>query len=130
MLTAAQTVRLILVSFALWLVATAYIQWLPSAFTDPTMGTVGFVTTLPMAWASVWLVNRVGGLGTDQLLAGVAIVGAVAMMIDGAALRFFPTVYSRDELTLRLGAAWLLWGYGVSLGIALIWVTRAEVRER
>jgi hypothetical protein len=122
MLTAARTARLLLVSLILWFVATAYIRWIPGAFTDPVRGPLGFVTTFPMAWASVWLVRRLVAPG--QLLAGVALVGAVAMMIDGAALRFFPAVYGTDEFTLRLGAAWLLWGYGVSLGIALIWAER------
>jgi hypothetical protein len=122
MLTTARTVRLSCVSLILWLIATAYIRWMPDTFTDPMKGSLGFVTTFPMAWASVWLVRRLGT--PDQLLAGVALVGALAMMIDGAALRFFPAVYGADELTLRLGAAWLLWGYGVSLGIAWIWAAR------
>lgn len=119
---AARTIRLSCVSLILWLIATAYIRWMPDAFTDPMKGPLGFVTTFPMAWVSVWLVRRLGA--PDQLLAGVALVGALAMMIDGAALRFFPAVYGTDEFTLRLGAAWLLWGYGVSLGIAWIWAAR------
>jgi hypothetical protein len=47
----------------------------------------------------------VGRLSADQLLAGVALVGAVAMMMDGAALKWFSGVYGFDEKTLRLGAA-------------------------
>ena len=121
MFTVTRTIRLCLLSLTLWLIATAYIRWMPGAFTDPVMGSLGFVTTFPMAWASVWLIRRIA---PDQLLAGVSLVGAVAMMIDGAALRFFPGVYGADALPLRLGAAWLLWGYGVSLAIALIWAWR------
>ncbi len=124
MLTAPQTIRLVLVSLALWLLATATIRWMPAALTDPVMGPLGFITTFPMAWASIWLVWRLGALTPDRLLAGVSLVGALAMMIDGAALRFSPQVYGSDPQVLRLGAAWLLWGYGVSLGIALLWVRR------
>jgi hypothetical protein len=124
MFTRAQTIRLAFVALALWLVATAYIRYLPDAFTGPVTGPLGFITTFPMAWASIWLVRRLGALTPGQLLAGVSLVGAVAMMIDGAALRFFPQAYGSDPLVLRLGAAWLLWGYGVSLGIALIWAGR------
>ena len=128
MLTHTQMIRLPLISMALWLVATAYIRFMPDAFTSPMLGPLGFVTTFPMAWASIWLVKRLGALVPGQLLAGVSLVGAVAMMIDGAALRFWPQVYGSDTLVLRLGAAWLLWGYGVSLGVALIWAMRTHSR--
>jgi hypothetical protein len=127
MLQPGQFLRLSLLSLALWVLATAYIHAWPAAFRDPVMGAVGFVTSLPMAWLSVWLVKRIAG---PHLLAGVALVGAVAMMIDGAALRFLPQVYGDSETVLRLGAAWLLWGYGVSLGIALLWAQRSAVAQR
>ena len=130
MLTPAQTIRLVFVALALWLVATAYIRYLPDAFTGEVPGSLGFVTSFPMAWASIWLVQRLGALAPGQLLSGVSLVGAAAMMIDGAALRFFPQAYGSDPLVLRLGAAWLLWGYGVSLGIALIWAGRSVTAAR
>jgi hypothetical protein len=41
------------------------------------------------------------------------------MMIDAVALLWFSWVYGTDEKTMRLAAAWLLWGYGISLVIAL-----------
>ena len=85
-----QTIRLVLLSLALWIAATLYIRFLPSALTDPLQGNLGFVTTLPAAWLSVWLVKICGKLTAGQLMPGVAVVGAVAMMIDGAALRWLP----------------------------------------
>jgi hypothetical protein len=117
--TPTQTIRLMLLSLALWIAATLYIRFLPDALTDPLRGDLGFATTLPAAWLSVWLVKRCGGLAAGQLMAGVGVVGAMAMMIDGAALRWFPGLYGSEETVLRLGAAWLLWGYGVSLAVAL-----------
>jgi len=87
MLRPRQIVSLTLLSAALWVLATLYIRLLPSAFTDPVKGAVGFITTFPIAWLSVRLVKVVGRLSADQLMSGVAFVGAVAMMIDGAALR-------------------------------------------
>ncbi len=122
--TRSQTVRLVLLSLALWVVATAYIRFAPGAFSDPLQGNIGFLTTLPMAWASVWLIQRFARLTTDQLMQGVSVVGAVAMMIDGAALRWMHGLYGADETIVRLGAAWLLWGYGVSLGVALVMASR------
>ncbi|MCP5412975.1 MAG: hypothetical protein H6924_12800 [Alphaproteobacteria bacterium] len=82
-----------------------------------------------MAWVSVWLVLKLGNLAPRELPAGAAFVGSIAMMIDGAALRFAPWLYGTDDNVLRLGAAWLLWGYGVSFAIALIWARRSTVIE-
>ena len=128
MLTRMQIARLLALSVALWLMATLYIRLLPSALINPVQGSLGFVTTVPAAWLSVWLISSVGKLAVDQLLLGVALVGAAAMMVDGVALRWFPDVYGFDPLALRLGAAWLLWGYGVSLAIALVTVIRPRSR--
>jgi hypothetical protein len=120
MLTRVQVLSLFAVSAIFWILATLYIHFLPGAFTNPVRGAIGFITTFPIAWLSVLFTKWVGRLSADQLLLGVAIVGAIAMMIDGIVLRWFPGAYSGDPLTLRLGAAWLLWGYGVSLCIAIL----------
>ncbi len=71
----------------------------------------------------------VGGGDPLYSLAAGGVVGALAMMIDGVALRWFPGVYGSDPVVLRLGAAWLLWGYGVSLGIAVIMAARQVTRR-
>jgi hypothetical protein len=120
MLNKVQVLSLVTVGAIFWILATLYIHFLPGAFTNPVQGAIGFITTLPIAWLSVLLTKWVGRLSAEQLLLGVGIVGAFAMMIDGIALRWFPVAYSGDPLTLRLGAAWLLWGYGVSLCIAIL----------
>jgi hypothetical protein len=120
MLNRVQVLVLIALSAVFWVLATLYIHFLPGAFTNPVQGATGFITTLPIAWLSVLLTRSVARLSANQLLPGVGIVGAIAMMIDGIALRWFPTAYSGDQIILRLGAAWLLWGYGVSLCVAIL----------
>jgi hypothetical protein len=121
-----QTIRLVLLSLALWVAATLYIRFLPEALVDPLRGGLGFVATIPAAWLSIWLVKVCGRLTPEQLMPGVAVVGAIAMMIDGVALRWADGLYGTDETAVRLGAAWLLWGYGISLMVALIVVAGAR----
>ena len=128
MLTRIQIAKLVALSLGFWVLATLYIRLLPNALVSPIQGSLGFITTVPVAWLSVRLTKAVGGLAPDQLLAGVTVVGATAMMIDGVALRWFSGVYGSADLTVRLGAAWLLWGYGVSLLIALIMALRPQLR--
>jgi len=117
-----QIVKLILLSVGLWLAATLYIRDLPEALA----GSTAFVTALPEGWLSVVVIRYAGGLVRDQLLTGVGVVGAVAMMIDGVALHWLPQAYGTDPTDLRNGAAWLLWGYGVSLGSAVLMISRTR----
>jgi hypothetical protein len=121
-----QVGALALLGVALWILVTVNIRLMPGSFTDPLLGTIAFVLALPAGWVSVWLTKLVGRLTWDQLLPGVSVVAAVAMMMDGAALRWFSTVYSLNDTTVRLGAAWLLWGYGVALGVAVVMAARAK----
>jgi hypothetical protein len=126
MLMRGQIGRLLALSLVLWVAATLYIDLLPGALTHPIRGPVGFLASLPVGWLSVLLARYVGRLAPRQLLAGVGLVGALAMMIDGVALRWFPSVYGSDPVAVRLGAAWLLWGYGVSLAIAVVMSAQHE----
>jgi hypothetical protein len=121
-----QTARLailMILGLGLWMLATLYIRYVPGAFTSPVHSALSFLTALPLGWLSIRLVRRCARLARSQLVAGTALVGAVAMMVDGLALRFFPWVYSDDLYLFRPASAWLLWGYGVSLAIAL-WLAR------
>jgi hypothetical protein len=126
MLKIRQIGALVLLGVALWILVTLDIRLMPKSLTDPVAGAISFVMALPGGWACVWLAKLVGRLAWDQLLPGVAVVGAVAMMMDGAALRWFSAVYSLDDTTVRLSAAWLLWGYGVSFGVAVVMAARAR----
>lgn len=124
MLRTRQIWILVALSAAFWVVATLYLKLLPGAFVDPVRGAISFATAIPIGWLSVLLTKRAAGLSSVQLLPGVSIVGAIAMMIDGVVLRWAPQIYGSSDTVIRYGAAWLLWGYGVSFAIALFLVAR------
>ena len=124
MLKPKQIVALVLLAAGLWLLVTLNIRLRPASLTDPVRGTIAFLLAFPGAWLSVLLASWVGRLSAQQLLPGVSVVGAAAMMLDGAALRWFAPIYGNDDTTLRLGAAWLLWGYGAALAVALVMTAR------
>ena len=124
MLRFKQIAALVLLAAGLWLLVTLNIRLRPASLTDPVHGTMAFLLAFPGGWLSVLLARWVGRLSAEQLLPGVSVVGAVAMMLDGAALRWFAPMYGSDDTTLRLGAAWLLWGYGAALAVALVMAAR------
>ena len=78
---------------------------------------------------SVWLCKVVGRLTNEQLLAGTALVGGIAMMLDGIALRWFHGLYGFDEQMLRVAAAGLLWGYGIAYLVAIVWINLARKKN-
>jgi hypothetical protein len=126
MLRKTQILLLVSLAIALWLLVTLNIRLRPQSILDPVRGLIPFVAAPLAGWLSVWLCKVVGKLSSEQLLPGVALVGAVAMMMDGAALKWFSGVYGFDEKTLRIAAAGLLWGYGVAFAVAIMWVARRQ----
>jgi hypothetical protein len=83
-----QVGALVLLGVVLWVLVTINIRLMPNSFTDPLLGAIAFLLALPAGWVSVWLTKVVGKLSWDQLLPGVSVVAAVAMMMDGAALHW------------------------------------------
>ena len=122
MLRKTQIVLLTLLGAAMWAFVTFQIKSHPEASLDTTRGLIGFITAPIVGFLSVRLCKAVGRLSPEQILPGVSVVGAVAMMMDGAALQWFSGLYGFNEKALRLSAAGLLWGYGVAFAAAVIWV--------
>ena len=124
MLARRQALIVVILGGAFWLLAALYIRWFPRALTDRYWGAIGFVTALPIGWLSVLVTRRLAGLSRDVLVRGIALASVVAMLIDGVALRWMPSIYASDDTVIRFGSAWLLWGYGLSLGIAVLMTRR------
>lgn len=118
-----QVLALSFLGVALWAMVTYRIHAHPERLLDSTRTLIGFLTAPLGGVVSVWLCKVVGRLNRQQLLTGVSIVGAVAMMLDGVVLGWFPNMYGMNEKAMRLGAAGLLWGYGVAFGVAVIWTS-------
>ncbi len=117
--TKTQVPMLVGIAILFWAIATASIRWVPGSLTDPLRGSVLFAVSLPICWGCIRFVRRSARLRPEQILAATVLVVGVANLIDAVALRWAPFLYGADERVLRLGASWLLWGYGVTLVIAL-----------
>jgi hypothetical protein len=115
-----QLIVLIIVGVAFWALAAAQIRWMAASITGPVLGVISFLTSVPIGWLSVRITRRCASLSLEQLPAGILLAGGIAMMIDGAVLHWAPQVYGPVETGVRLGAAWLLWGYGVAFAIAFL----------
>lgn len=90
---------------------------------------VSFIIAIPTAYATIRFSEELLSVHPKQRLAATAIMSCTALFLDGTALMWFPTLYenpsirkknSFSSLTLsRMGAAWLLWTFGINLFIGL-----------
>jgi hypothetical protein len=111
-----QIVRLAALAIVLWYAAALCIRvGLPAGLYGGSAGALLFVATGGLAWPTVRLAARVGALRPFQVVPGVAMACAVAMLCEGIALTWAPAVYGGVSPRLALGAAWLLWGVGAIL---------------
>lgn len=108
---------------AFWLADTGWIRFVPRLVVDPLWGSVGTLLSIPVAWICVRLGRTLARLDADRLVPGIALMVLVAALIHGVALRWLPGLYGDDQAA-RLGAAWLLWIYGLILGFALLMARR------
>lgn len=104
-----------------WLMAVLFIRYsLPTGLFGRPTAPVLFVLTVPAAWILIWTIKRAVALRTDQLVAGVAVASTAALLCDGVAITWMPFLYTADSAGLLPVAAWLMWGVGVCLALALI----------
>jgi len=129
MLKVWQLAPLTLLGAAMWALVTFNISRHPEAALEPKSVPAMLAMAPIVGFVSVWLCKFVGRLSPEQILPGVAVVGAVAMLMDGVALRWYAEIYAGSEKALRLSAADLLWGYGVGFVAALVWRWLAVARE-
>lgn len=81
--------------------ATTLIRLNPASVSAGWYGDLSFLTALPGSWLCIWLVCRLARLDTHQILPGCMIVLGDAMLLDGIALRWFPTLYGASDLVAR-----------------------------
>jgi hypothetical protein len=114
-----------------WLFCLAYGLGLAigAMFLVRTLGPVGYLTGVPLAIAyavlipvtlpAVLLTQKVMGPFKDQVMLGVAVISAIALLVPGIGIGFFPALYG-DKPEHVIGAAgFLLWGGGVGLVLGL-----------
>lgn len=105
-----------------WFVAAMFIQYGGPGIFYPGSHwlIVLFAGTLPLGWAFIRLTLAIGGVKPSDALSPVAIMCATGMIMDGIAISQVPALYGDSSGHVALGAAWLLWGVGVLITMALV----------
>jgi hypothetical protein len=105
----------------LWLLAALLVRALgPMGALDGSMGILTYALVIPGTVAAIIAARPLAKLRHDQTLAGIAVVTATALLLDGIAHAWFPAFYGTDPALVIKGAAAIFWGAGIGLVLALI----------
>lgn len=110
-----------------WFLAAMAFRFLGPAVLAPGTAVVPLIFALgvPIAWAFVWAGTTAIGVRGAAVMSAVVIMSATALILDGLALTFFPSLYGLPTASLLLVGAFLMWGVGLILVIAFVQTRRA-----
>ena len=88
-----------------------------------------FLSLVPLSYGVIRFSEAIVGINSKERLATTVIMCSSALLLDGIAFMWFPTIYENPELkqknpaaavtVSRMGAALILGGVGIILGIGL-----------
>ncbi len=118
-LTPSQVAKTAALGVILWFCAAMAVRFgTPTGFLAGTAAVVTFVLSAFVGVPTVWLMKRVCGLGSSQVISGATVGTASATLCDGVALMWFRSLYGPSAEAVLPGAACILWGVGWILAAA------------
>jgi hypothetical protein len=78
-----------------------------------------YALTIPGTVPFVFIVSRIASLHRSQIAIGYTIATTAALLLDGCALAFTPSLYADNSADALQAAAAILWGAGVGQVLAL-----------
>lgn len=125
--TGSQTIVLVGIGIALWFLAAVILHLVaPMGAIEGASRAVTYALIIPGTLPFVWLTRILAKLRRDQIVVGVAVVTAAALLIDGVVVAWFPVVYGGALPQVTNCAAAILWGAGVGLLLAFMMNKGAE----
>ncbi len=85
-----------------------------------------YAITIPFTVPFVLLLRKTIGLRADQIAIGYTLATTAALLLDGTAFAFFPSLYADVPADALQAAAAILWGAGVGQVLAL-WMNKEAV---
>jgi hypothetical protein len=109
------------------LVATGIVLWFVAAILLRTIGPTGalegsavvisYTLTIPGTIPFVLLIRKLAGIANDQTFLAMAIVTGSALLLDGIAVAYFPSLYGAEMEQVARAAGAVLWGAGVAIAL-------------
>jgi hypothetical protein len=120
-LTRNQIGILALYGAALWFVAAMIVRVMaPMGALSGVWQVVTYALVVPGTVPAIWISRRLATLTHGQTAMGILVVTAAALLLDGVAFAWFPTLYGPDPAHWLPGAAVVFWGAGVGLVLGIL----------
>jgi hypothetical protein len=120
-MSAKQLLVLVALGAGLWLGAALAIRNIGPFVLDASIANVLlFLGFVPVALLLVFVCGRFANLHQKQLVEGIAVMVAAAILMDGIALTWWPDFYGNTSVLRERGAAALLWGAGATMAGAVL----------
>ena len=120
-LTRSQICVLLAFGTLLWFGAAMLVRLLvPMGALDGAARLVIYALVVPGTIPAVLVARRLARLDRQQTALGITFVTAPALLLDGIAFAWFPSLYGPDPALHLAGAAVILWGAGVGLVLGLM----------
>lgn len=109
-----------------WFAAALVVRWTAAdwvgddAATGLLFGLI-IVVTVP----ALILGMRLASLGRDRAQLSATIMTGTALLLDGVALTWAPSLYGTDPVFVLGGAASIMWGAGIALTLGIVLEQRA-----
>lgn len=120
-LTTAQVIILAFYGAVLWFVAAVLVRTIgPMGALDGFGRVMTYALVIPGTVLAIRIGRVLAKLERDQTAISLVVITATALLLDGIAHAWFPSLYGSDPALLVKGAAAIFWGAGVGLVLGLI----------
>lgn len=116
-----QLIILALYGVMLWFLAAILVRTIgPMGALDGSARIITYALVIPGTVPAIWIGRALAGLTRDQTATALMVITATALLLDGIAHAWFPSLYGSDPVLRVRGAAIIFWGAGVGLVLGLI----------
>ncbi len=121
LLTTKQMIILALYGAVLWFLAAILVRTIgPMGALDGFGRVITYALVIPGTVPAIWIGRALAKLSRDQTAISLIVITATALLLDGIAHAWFPSLYGSDPKLIVKGAAVIFWGAGVGLVLGLI----------
>jgi hypothetical protein len=120
-LTAKQIIVLTVYGAILWFIAAMLVRTIgPMGALDGFGRIITYALVIPGTVPAICIGRILAKLSRDQIAIGIMVVTTTALLLDGIAHGWFPSIYGSDPVFIVKGAAAIFWGAGVGLVLGMI----------
>ena len=121
LLSTKQIIILALYGAVLWFLAAILVRTIgPMGALDGYARIITYALVIPGTVPAILLGRALAKLNHDQIAISLIVITATALLLDGIAHAWFPSLYGSDPALIVKGAAVIFWGAGVGLVLGLI----------